>query len=331
MSEEEKNIEEQMTNDEQLEKVDKDIAAEEKELEAVSEELSEIDNEIEADENLEKIEESAEIELEEKVTPEVKESIQNLKEGVKEEEKIDLDLDVDEPLELNIDEDDDIDLIAEAAGEEPNQRKSSEDIGITIKTRKKPENVSDVDETQELIDELTENSQEEDSKPVVDAKELAMAKAEVSTSIFALRTTANREDQVVDFLTSNAEKKNFAVYSIIRPHGMRGYVFVEAESRDDVEQATQGVPYARGVLPNQISYSEIEHMLEQVKQDVNIKQNDIVEIISGPFKRESAKIIRVDKTKEDVVVELLEAAVPIPITLKMDTVKVIRREEVGEE
>ena len=67
-------------------------------------------------------------------------------------------------------------------------------------------------------------------------------------------------------------------------------------------------------------------MLEQVKHEVNIQKNDIVEIISGPFKREQAKITRIDKQKEDVVVELLEAAVPIPITVKMDAVKVIRRE-----
>ena len=35
---------------------------------------------------------------------------------------------------------------------------------------------------------------------------------------------------------------------------------------------------------------------------------------------------RIDKIKEEVVVELLEAAVPIPITIKLDAVKVIRRE-----
>ena len=43
-------------------------------------------------------------------------------------------------------------------------------------------------------------------------------------------------------------------------------------------------------------------------------------------KRENAKITRIDKAKEEVVVELLEAAVPIPITVKMDSVKVIRRD-----
>ena len=149
---------------------------------------------------------------------------------------------------------------------------------------------------------------------------------QITTHIFALRTTANREDQVMDFISSNAAKKGLEVYSIIRPHGMRGYIFIEAKTRMDAEQAAFNVPYAKGLLPKEIEYREIEHMLEQVKKEVNIQKNDIVEIISGAFKREKAKIARVDKQKEEVVVELLEAAVPIPITLKMDAVKVIRRD-----
>jgi transcriptional antiterminator NusG len=150
-------------------------------------------------------------------------------------------------------------------------------------------------------------------------------------NIFALRTTANRETQVMDFVTSNARKKKLEVYSVIRPHGMRGYIFLEARTKSDAEQAAFNVPYARGILHKKVEYKEIEHMLEQVKKEMNIKKNDIVEIISGPFKRENAKVTRVDKAKEDVVVELLEAAVPIPITLKFDAIKVIRRESEASE
>ncbi|MEM2131314.1 MAG: transcription elongation factor Spt5, partial [Candidatus Woesearchaeota archaeon] len=123
-------------------------------------------------------------------------------------------------------------------------------------------------------------------------------------TLFALRTTANREDQVLDFVASNALKKKLEVYSVIRPHGMRGYLFIESETKTDAEQAAFGIPYARGILPKPVDYKEIEHMLEQVKKEVNIQKNDIVEIISGPFKREKAKIQRIDKTKDEVVVEL---------------------------
>ena len=84
-------------------------------------------------------------------------------------------------------------------------------------------------------------------------------------AIFALKTTANREDQVLEFVTTNASKKGLAVFSLIRPHGMRGYIFIEAESKQAAEKAYHGVPYARGLLPATIDYKEIEHMLEQVK------------------------------------------------------------------
>jgi len=113
---------------------------------------------------------------------------------------------------------------------------------------------------------------------------------------------------------------------------MRGYIFVEAARRIDAEQAAFRIPYAGKILPSEVNYEEIEHMLEQVKREVNIEKNDVVEIISGPFKGENAKVSRIDKVKEDVVVELVEAAVPIPITVKLDAVKVIRRDtdETGE-
>jgi transcriptional antiterminator NusG len=130
----------------------------------------------------------------------------------------------------------------------------------------------------------------------------------------------------MDFVISNAERKGLAIFSVIRPHGLRGYVFIEADSKADAEQAAFSIPYARGLLPNVIHYKEIEHMLEQVKKEINIQKNDIAEIISGAFKREKCKITRVDKIKEEAVVELLEAAVPIPITLKLDALKVIRRD-----
>jgi len=127
------------------------------------------------------------------------------------------------------------------------------------------------------------------------------AKSEISTHIFALRTTANREDQVMDFLFSNVKKKKIPLFAIIRPHGMRGYIFVEAPDRQVAETAAFNVPYARGILPKEIQYSEIEHMLEQVKRDVDIRKSDVVEIIGGPFKREQAKVSRVDKAPSSLI------------------------------
>ncbi len=148
----------------------------------------------------------------------------------------------------------------------------------------------------------------------------------MENKIFAVRTTANREEQVVDFMDSNVKKKKLDVYGIVHAHGMRGYVFVEAKNSESAAEACFGIPYSRGILPKEVQYSEIEPMLEQIKASVNIHERDIVEIIQGPFKKENARVKRIDEQKEEIVVELLEAAIPIPITVKMDWVKVIRRE-----
>ena len=145
--------------------------------------------------------------------------------------------------------------------------------------------------------------------------------------LFALKTTANREDQVMDFVEANVRKKNLEVYSLIKAHGMRGYIFMEAKSMEDAQTAFSGVPYAKGILPKTLNYDEISSMIETVKIEMNIQEKDIVEIISGPFKREKARVTRIDNQKEEIVLELLESAVPIPITVKMDSVKVIRRED----
>ncbi|MBW3012144.1 transcription elongation factor Spt5 [Candidatus Woesearchaeota archaeon] len=187
-------------------------------------------------------------------------------------------------------------------------------------------------EAEEKTEEEPESEKEEDAGEAEEEKEEPKEEKKSKEDmpgpkIYAVRTTANREDQVLDFLSANAEKKKLEVYSVVRPHGMRSYLFVEAANRMEAEQAAFDAPYARGVLPEPVPYEEIEHMVETIKREVNIQKNDIVEIISGPFKREQAKVTKVDKEKEEVVVELLEAAVPIPITLKIDALKVIRREE----
>ena len=53
----------------------------------------------------------------------------------------------------------------------------------------------------------------------------------METKIFGLRTAANREDQVVDYLVSKLSRDPKGILSVIRPHSMRGYIFVEATSK----------------------------------------------------------------------------------------------------
>ncbi len=143
--------------------------------------------------------------------------------------------------------------------------------------------------------------------------------------IYIVKVTTNKEEQAIDLIAQRAENKNLNIYSVIKAHGLKGYVLMEAEDRDSAEQAVFNLPYVKGIIPKQIEYAEIENMIEPVVADIRIEKGDVVEILVEPFKREKAKVTKIDKSKEEVVIELLEAAVPIPITVRIDNVKVIRR------
>lgn len=149
--------------------------------------------------------------------------------------------------------------------------------------------------------------------------------------IFVVKVTTNKEDQAADLITEKAKKKQLPVYSIIRPHGLRGYILLEALDRESAEESVFNLPYVKGIIPKTVSYDDIKNLLEFTPSTMKIEKGDIVEIIQEPFKKEKAKVIRIDVSKEEAVVELLGAAVPIPVTVKLDNIRVIRREKEGKE
>jgi transcriptional antiterminator NusG len=149
-------------------------------------------------------------------------------------------------------------------------------------------------------------------------------------AIYIIKVTTNKEDRALEMIGDRARKKQLAVQAVVRPHGLKGYLILEAEDRDAAEEAAYNLPYVKGILGQAVPYEEVQSMLEPKAEEVNIEANDIVEMIGHTFKGEKAKVTRVDKQKGEVVVSLLGASVPIPVTVKMEHIKVIRREE-GEE
>ena len=145
--------------------------------------------------------------------------------------------------------------------------------------------------------------------------------------IYIVKVTTNKEDKAIEMIADKVKKKNVNIFALARPHGLRGYIFLESPDRETAEEAVFNLPYVKGIIPKVISYEEVKSMLEPVTADIKIEKNDIVEMIAEPFKKEKAKVVRVDKAKGEAVVSLLGAAVPIPVTVKLDNIRVIRREE----
>lgn len=144
--------------------------------------------------------------------------------------------------------------------------------------------------------------------------------------IFIIKVQTNKEDTTVEMIADRAKKKELNVHAVLRPHGLRGYIILESEDRDSAEESVYNLPYIKGIIGKTIAYDEIKNMLESSIAAVSIEEGDIVEIIGSTLKGEKAKVLRIDKQKEEVVVSLLGAVVPLPVTIKLDNVKVIRRE-----
>ncbi len=142
-------------------------------------------------------------------------------------------------------------------------------------------------------------------------------------SLFAYRVTAGQESIVADMLFEKIRKFKLPVKSLVVSPLLKGYLICEADNEFDAKQAIQNVPHVKGVLRNTMGIADIAQFLESKPVEVIINRGDLIEIVAGPFKGEKAKVVRIDSEKDDVTVELIEVAVPIPVTIKLTNIKVL--------
>jgi len=164
----------------------------------------------------------------------------------------------------------------------------------------------------------------------------------MDTKIYSVRATAGQERVVAELLYREArnkkeaiEREGGAVYSILYATALKGYVLVEADSPGTVEDLARGVPKTRGLLLRKkgdiesagtISIDELEKIIKPTPMVTRVSRGDLIELISGPFKGERARVAKVDGSKNEITVELIEAAVPIPVIVGGDDIKTLEKQ-----
>lgn len=143
-------------------------------------------------------------------------------------------------------------------------------------------------------------------------------------SIYAVKTTASQERTVADMIMSREES---SVHAALAPDSLTSYVMVEAEDASVFDRILDEIPHARGLVEGESSIVEVEHFLSPKPDVEGIAEGDIVELIAGPFKGEKAQVQRIDESKDQVTVELYEATVPIPVTVRGDQIRVLDSED----
>jgi transcriptional antiterminator NusG len=152
-----------------------------------------------------------------------------------------------------------------------------------------------------------------------------MSTNESSTTIFAVRTTVGQERNVSNLITVKAEANDIPIKAILVPEILKGYIFIEADRPHIVEKAILGIKHIRSRVSGTISFSEVEKyiIVKPIIDELHLQ--DTVELTGGPFKGMKAKITDIDRTKEEITIELLEATFTLPITVHADYVKVIEK------
>ncbi|MAG18101.1 MAG: transcription elongation factor Spt5 [Candidatus Diapherotrites archaeon] len=143
--------------------------------------------------------------------------------------------------------------------------------------------------------------------------------------IFTIRTTVGQESLVVDILSHKIQKEELNIYSISVIPGLKGYVLIEADNEITLQRGINNTSHVkgRGIVGGAVNIEELSGLLEAKPLMKSIKEGMKVELIAGPFKGERAKVMRVNDTKEEVTVELVEAAVKIPVTIHAEHIRIL--------
>ncbi|MFB6172567.1 MAG: transcription elongation factor Spt5 [Haloarculaceae archaeon] len=142
--------------------------------------------------------------------------------------------------------------------------------------------------------------------------------------IFAVKTTASQEQTVADMIVNREEP---SIHAVLAPDSLTSYVMVEADDTAAIERVLDEIPHARSIVQGSSDITEVEHFLSPTPDVEGIAEGDIVELVAGPFKGEKAQVQRIDEGKDQVTVELYEATVPIPVTVRGDQIRVLDSEE----
>ncbi len=146
--------------------------------------------------------------------------------------------------------------------------------------------------------------------------------------IYILRVTTGQEKIVAEMLEKKAKAEKLAIYSLVGIEAIKGYIFVEGADENEVTKLVQKMKNVKGFLKQPVALAEIENLIKSTgPQAAAIKIGDIVEMTAGPFKGERARVIKADEARDELTVELMEVAVPIPVTIKSKTAKLSQKAE----
>lgn len=144
------------------------------------------------------------------------------------------------------------------------------------------------------------------------------------TSLYAVKVTNGQERAISLMLADKAKVEGLPIMAILAPAELKGYIIIEAPTPHVVDELIRGMRHTRERVQGTVSPEEVAHYLETRPVIEGLEEGTLVEVIAGPFRGMKARIVRVDVSKEEVTIEILEAAFTLPITVHADYVRELK-------
>ncbi|HJM66336.1 MAG TPA: transcription elongation factor Spt5 [Candidatus Thalassarchaeaceae archaeon] len=163
---------------------------------------------------------------------------------------------------------------------------------------------------------------------------------DVGSYLYILKTSIGQEANVANEIRARLSGSGSLadvvdeIYAVLQSDHMRGYIFVEASAQHHVEKLigragnrTTPLKNCRKCLDGEAPFRDIFPHLEPKAATAGISEGDIVEVRLGAFKGQRARVTNIADSKEEITVELFDAPVPIPLTVRADQIRVTQRVE----
>lgn len=142
---------------------------------------------------------------------------------------------------------------------------------------------------------------------------------------YVLRTTAGQEYNVAVMVRNRIAGGGYKIYSIAVVPGLKGMIIVEADAPYEAQRAAYGLKHFKGLVRGAISLEDVEKLIKPKPMIEQISVGDIVEIIRGPFSGMKGKVVEVDKSRNEIRVEIAEAAFLLPAIINAEDVKIVQK------
>ncbi|PSO08425.1 transcription elongation factor Spt5 [Candidatus Marsarchaeota G2 archaeon BE_D] len=127
----------------------------------------------------------------------------------------------------------------------------------------------------------------------------------------------------------SSELSNADIKAIVYVPKMNGVLLAETSNPRYLEALLRGQKHYKGRIYGTVKLEEIEPLIKPRTVMEVLNLGDEIEVVSGALRGSRGKVLRIDKSRNEVTFQPAEVAIPMPMTISIDMVKIVKQAEKG--